>query len=246
MYGADDSESMMCWFVRSLEGVCRDTQVSVGSCPISNDTDVRHTLALGNGGSLDVTEDWQGTLIHRIETMAAFYPQSTALVDGYGHRLKYCEMIDRAYRIARHICASSSLLVTGSCLGVLLDHGADQVCTLLAILRLGLVYVPLDLRNPHGRLYKMVSDCRSVVLVFDNMTKDVTVRLALKNTAQVVNIDDYDSSSLHKGTAERIDKVQNSSSPDQTAIILYTSGSTGVPKGVLLSHANIMNHIFVN
>lgn len=248
MYGSDDTKSMMRWYSRILEGVCRDTEVTVTGCPVSDITDLRHTFATGDGGSMEVPEEWQGTLVHRIEKMVALYPQSTAIVDGYGHRLKYCEMSERTHQIAQQLCTDSSLLVPGSCLGVLLDPSADQVCTFLAILRLGLVYVPLDLRNPLGRLSEMVSDCHPQVLVCNNATKDMAIRLALNFPTKVINLDDYtcNSPSLYKAPEQHFPQVHNASSPNQTAIVLYTSGSTGVPKGVLLSHANILNHIFVN
>lgn len=233
LYNSPDSKSLMKWYIRALEGLAYHPQTPVSACPLSNAADVRHMISLGRGASVDTR--WNGTIIDRIEEMAKVYPDSPALKDDYARALTYFEMMNRANVIAAHL--SGIPLVHGSPVAMLLDPMTDHVCCLLAVMKLGLIWVPLDLRNHYKRLSAMVTDSRPVVLVCNNDTLAQACQLA-QDQALVVNLDDLDFSQQTE--------IENFSRLDQPAIILYTSGSTGVPKGVLLSHQNILYSIFTS
>lgn len=150
MYSVEDARLMMKWYVRILENVCWQTEIPVADVSIANNAEFPNVLDVGKGPSMELEPGWQPTLVHRIEKMASKYPLSVALVDGFGTRLSYSEMLDRSLQITHQLVQLPDL-TTGRCVGVLLEPCADQVCVFLAVLRLGLVYVPLDLRNPKGR-----------------------------------------------------------------------------------------------
>ncbi|KAK3318106.1 hybrid PKS-NRPS PsoA [Apodospora peruviana] len=254
MYSASDSSLMMTWYTRIVDALTQDPSTPIASCPVANEGDLRHAVDLGAGEPVDQSNlhwDDDGTLVHQVDKTATQYPNSIALVDDNGGRLTYVEMMARTQHIARclkQILAQENMpssLESASAppavIGTLIHPANNYVCTLLAILRLGLTCVGLDLRNPEQRLGVMLSDCTPRILICTAETRDQAFRLAAPISAQVLDLDqmEEDDSSAKK-------PVENISCLDQRAVILYTSGSTGVPKGVLLSHRNLHSHIRAN
>ena len=117
---------------------------------------------------------------------------------------------------------------------VLQQATSDWPCSMLAIMRLGAVYVPLDLRNPIPRLEAVAKDCEPTAVLVDDSQMDVVPHLHLPN-AHAINV-----SNLGYSTSARI---TNSAQADSPAAILYTSGSTGTPKGITVTHAGLRNEI---
>ena len=173
---------------------------------------------------------WQ-TIIHRIDEVVGQYPQNIALKDGHGSVLTFAQMSHRVNAIAGALKESGAK--ADNMIAVFQEPTNDWICSLIAILRLGAIYVPLDLRSPLERLRVVVGDCKPTTI------------LAHRATLQ-------DAQKLQAGPASIIDVSQVSETgkdfaifarPDSPAIVLYTSGSTGVPKGVVLGHDSLAHKI---
>ncbi|MGC9540857.1 non-ribosomal peptide synthetase [Streptomyces sp. UG1] len=160
-----------------------------------------------------------------IADRAAAQPNTTALV--YGElRLTYHELLERADHLAALLHKQG--IRRGDRVGLLLPRGADMGIAALAVLRAGAAYVPLDPAHPTARLAYMVTNSGTSLL----LTASATTGLAGTDTPELRVDEEMDSATPREPVP---------CTPDDLAYVLYTSGSTGVPKGVAVSHRALHN-----
>ncbi|WP_327103677.1 non-ribosomal peptide synthetase [Nonomuraea glycinis] len=165
-------------------------------------------LALAAGPSVPYPAD--RTLGELFEEQAARTPDAVAL-EFDGQRLSYAELERRSGELARRLRDLGAR--PGVRVAVALERSLDLVVSLLAVVRAGAAYVPLDPDYPRERLDFMLRDARAAILL-----PEETVR-------------------------EREDLPDTPLTPACPAYMIYTSGSTGRPKGVPNSHAGIVNRL---
>ena len=153
-------------------------------------------------------------------------------MDGNGGNLTYSQMISRIVAIGEALQEAG--VGTGSRVLVYQQAASDWICCMLAIMRLGGIYVPLDLRNPMPRLAVVAVDCEPTAVLVDKTTVADASQLNVPN-AKVIDVN-----TVGPKTSTRIPNCARSDSP---AAILYTSGSTGTPKGIMVTHQGLRNEI---
>ncbi|KAF9974582.1 hypothetical protein BGZ75_000757, partial [Mortierella antarctica] len=164
--------------------------------------------------------------IHQLfEDHAALYPQATALVHD-DQSLTYHELNVRANVLAHRLIESG--VKHGDYVAVLLHRSFDLVAAQLAILKVGAAYVPIDPKAPVDRQAFIVKDSASSLLI-----TDVHMNVPSAMEVQLLRLDS--GNSLFK---ER-ENITLAGSSQDTAYAMYTSGSTGVPKGVMVPHRAI-------
>ncbi|RLK51637.1 amino acid adenylation domain-containing protein [Alkalispirillum mobile] len=144
----------------------------------------------------------------------------------------YAQLEQRANGIAQAIYAACP--EPGTRVGLLFPHDAPMVAAMLGALKAGATYVPLDPALPSERLQFMLADSEASLLLTDGDNATLAASLA-QESQRVIKTDDLDNSAPLTSTV----------GPDDYAYILYTSGSTGQPKGILQSHRNLLHHIRV-
>lgn len=234
LYGASDAKRMIRWYEAALTAFLSDPNISIGSCPLSKPEDDAKAISLAQGPQHIV--DAHRTLAHQIQDMATLYPDSLAITDSIGGRLSYFEMMARSEQIATFLHRTVGLR-TGDKVAVLLAAVPDLFCSLIAIMRLGLVYVPLDTCDSTERLEAIISECQPSTILCHGATEVQAGHLTAggiptTNTEDLGNVNPIDSISLEIFAA-----------PDQVGFVMYTSGTAGPPKGVLLTHSGLMNQI---
>lgn len=148
--------------------------------------------------------------------------------------LTYTELETRANRIAHALRARGAR--RGVLVGIALDRNVDMVAALLGVLKTGAGYVPLDPAFPLERLAFMVGDANLAVLVTESRLAD---RFDLGDRPMLV-LDDQ-AAALDAEPATSLLADADGPTPDSIAYVMYTSGSTGQPKGVEISHRSIVN-----
>jgi amino acid adenylation domain-containing protein len=174
--------------------------------------------------------------VHEVlEQRAASAPDAVAAVHG-GTRLTYRELNARANRLGRALLARG--LDRESVVTVVMERNLDWMVTVLAIWKAGLAYLPLEPHFPPGRMTTAISRAESPVVVTERAST-ATLDQALATLPGVTELF-VDDLAAEDHPEENLGVVVT---PEQLAYILFTSGSTGQPKGVMCEHAGMLNHI---
>ena len=172
--------------------------------------------------------------LHRLfEAQAARTPHAVALSAG-GACLTYVELNARANRLAHFLRGRG--VGTESIVGVCLDASPHVPVALLAVLKAGGAYLPLDPAYPAARLTFMLADA-GVSLVLTDAHAANALPTSYDGDALGLDTDALRWSSESGGNPE------GGAGPNNLAYVIYTSGSTGQPKGVLLEHAGAVNNL---
>jgi non-ribosomal peptide synthetase component F len=149
--------------------------------------------------------------------------------------LSYSDLNLRANRLAHFLISSG--ISSESRVGLLLERSSDMLVSILAILKTGAAYVPLELDYPAARLSVMLSDSSLALLITHSTlahsrsaTLDKVPLLTLDTMSDVLR----EQPGTNPETAVDVDSL---------AYVIYTSGSTGMPKGVAVSHRSILNRL---
>ncbi|MCD9006284.1 amino acid adenylation domain-containing protein [Luteimonas sp. XNQY3] len=173
-------------------------------------------------------------LHEQIAAQATRTPTATAVVDSAGP-LDYRALMARADVLAR--CLRQRGVKPGALVGVHLPRTADLVIALVGILRAGAAYVPLDPSYPHGRLAHVAQDSGVRCVVTARSLASAAAALATGIEPVLLDaLDTADAAGAAKTTSCGAD-----AGPDDLAYVMYTSGSTGQPKGVMVEHRQLIN-----
>jgi amino acid adenylation domain-containing protein len=223
LFGAATISRMTEHFTTLLNGIATDPDQKVSQLPLLSANERRQTLVDWN----DTVSPYQRTCIHELfERQANKTPDAEALVFG-NHRVTYRELDQKANRMAHHL---RSLGVGPEVLvAVYVERSLNLLAGLLAILKAGGAYVPLDTRYPRARLAFILEDTATPVLLTESRLLDQLP----DHRARLVCVD-QDENFAH----ESADAPNPEGGPDNLAYVMYTSGSTGMPKGVAIEHRN--------
>ncbi|KAI0518349.1 hypothetical protein F5B22DRAFT_635407 [Xylaria bambusicola] len=217
-------------FTHFLDVLTRDPSLSLEDIPKFSDKELSQAVQIGRGRKM--VSDWPETLPHRIDQVALENPDKVAVMDGFGKELTYTDLVNRIEAIAEALQNVGA--GAGSRILVFQQAAADWPCSMLAIMRVGATYVPLDLRNPMPRLAAVAKDCEPLAILADATTITDAPQLGVANSALI------DVSTLGESASG---PVENLAKADTIAAILYTSGSTGTPKGIMVTHSGLRNEI---
>nr|WP_310718163.1 amino acid adenylation domain-containing protein [Streptomyces lydicus] len=184
-----------------------------------------------------VTRQWQGavrpsapgSLVTAFDARAATAPDATAVIDT-GTTLTYAELAARAERLAGRLVAAG--VSADAPVPLLMERSADLVVAQLAVLKAGAAYLPLHAAHPVTRMRAAVEEAGSPVLLVDEAFRGHPAT-AGRHTVLTVGAPAADDATHPAGLPDV--------HPDQLAYVMYTSGSTGEPKGIGTTHQGVLD-----
>ena len=229
LYDSETVQRMLGHFGTLLEAIVEDPTRRLSQLPMLTDPELYRELVEWN----DTATDFPVACIHqRFELAVERTPEGVAAKLGTD-QLSYAELNAQANRIARRLADLG--VGTEGLVGVSMQPSTRRLAVLLAIMKAGGGYVPLDPDLPPERLSFMVDDARMSVVV-----ADAASLASLPETAATMLALDQEWPQLQRLAATNLDLPIEASN---VAYVIYTSGSTGRPKGVVVEHRHALNFL---
>ncbi|GGG86317.1 hypothetical protein GCM10011585_32780 [Edaphobacter dinghuensis] len=175
--------------------------------------------------------------IHQLfEEQAAKSPDATAVLWQNGS-LTYEELNRRANRLAHHLVELG--VRPDDPVAICMDRSPEMVVSLLATLKAGAAYMPLDPAHPPERIVQVLEDAEPRILLCDGTGQKALEGKATRNIL-LLNLDSGSPAWSHQ---PEVDPHVSSLTSRHLAYVIYTSGSTGTPKGVMNEHRGVVNRL---
>jgi amino acid adenylation domain-containing protein len=235
-YNSDlfDAETVRRWmgsYEQLLRSASEDPSREVGALDVLTPEDQR-LIAACNATAADYERHAR---VHElVEEQAGHAPDAPA-VSLDGRWLDYGALNGRANRLARELRQRG--VRRGTLVGLCMERSPEMLVGLLAILKAGAAYVPLDPSYPADRLAFMVQDSGMPLLVTES---PLASRIPASSASMLLLDADAARIAAHADTDL---PPEPEAGPEDVAYVIYTSGSTGTPKGVLVPHRAVVNFL---
>jgi len=224
---------MIAYWTHFLEGVVSDPNSLVWKVTLMSEAERHQILVHWNSTRAGYPRD---ACIHELfEEQARRSPEAVALVED-GRKVTYRELNDSSTQLAHHLVRDG--LAPGECVPIIMARSTDMVVAQLAVLKSGGVYVPVDPSLPRQRMQFILNDC-GAHRILGGQKRYCGLRGAPFRYVDVAEV-------LQSDGEPRADKLITPKDALTPALVMYTSGSTGDPNGVVVPHRAVTRLIINN
>ncbi|MBR1132805.1 non-ribosomal peptide synthetase [Bradyrhizobium iriomotense] len=234
LFDAATIEGMAAQFKTLLKAVIADPEQRISRLPLLTEAERRQLLAKGHGVPANFAT--RGNLSERFERQAKKTPNAIAVSDGSAS-LSYRELARRSQAIARWLLREG--VGPETVVALLAGRGPDLLAAMIAVQRVGAAFLNLDPDQPTARLATILgSSCARVLLTGRAQSAMVEALLEpLVERIQVAELED----TIAPGVTKPARAARRAAS--SLAYLIYTSGSSGAPKGVMIEQRGLSNHL---
>ena len=226
-YSIDDICSIHARFLYIINQVLENNDITLNEIEIVTPDEKKKILYDFNNTSADYPRD--KTITQLFEEQVEKTPDNIAVVFE-NQKLTYRELNERANSLACYLRENG--IERNNIVGIMVKRSLEMIISILAVLKSGACYIPIDPEYPQDRIEYMLNNSNTkLLLTFKRLENKVTFDNKL-----FVELDNE----LYNSNKDNLIHINK---PDDLAYIIYTSGSTGKPKGVMLKHSNINNFI---
>jgi amino acid adenylation domain-containing protein len=224
LFNESTIEGYVSHFLNLLTNIAENPDQNISCIPILSEEEKARLLKKG----IQKTNYKPEKVVHQLfEEAVEKWPDSPA-VSLSGESLTYSNLNERANELAHHLISFG--VKEDSLVGICMERSFDLIVGILAILKAGGGYLPIDLSYPQERTTFMLQDAGAEILLTQSKLSE---SLDLKNV-NIILIDSY------KPEKSVISNPGVNVNPQSMAYVIYTSGSTGKPKGVIVTHYNVV------
>jgi len=232
LFEPETIERMVGHFTTLLQSIVENINQPIGALPLLTKVE-QHQFTLWNDRTADYALD--KTVTQLFEQQAATYPDHIAVTDGQV-TYTYTQLNQRANQLAQYLKAQG--VTRNTLVGVFMERSAEAILALVAIIKAGGAYLPIDLNYPQDRIGFMLTDSQVTPLITQSTHQ---AKLPDTHPATVICLD-----TLAPALAEYpVENLASNNTPEDVIYVIYTSGSTGKPKGVEICHQSV-NHLLIN
>jgi amino acid adenylation domain-containing protein/non-ribosomal peptide synthase protein (TIGR01720 family) len=228
-YEGEYIERLVRHFATLVGSAASDSDAPAGELDLLGPDDRRRLLLEFNQTAADYPRD---QCIHQLfEQQAARTPNRTAVVCR-GRRLTYAELNSQANQLARHLRRRG--VGARDRVGLCVDRSVEMIVGILAILKAGAAYVPLNAQSPRARLAAQLEEIAAPVA----LTQESLIKRLPEFAGEALSLD----RDCGLWVEEPETDLECVTGPEDPVYVIYTSGSTGVPKGVVVRHSGLVNY----
>ncbi|WP_429385033.1 amino acid adenylation domain-containing protein, partial [Mucilaginibacter sp. UYCu711] len=222
---------MISHYTELLNAITQSPELSIWSLPMMTAFEKKQLLIEYNNTSTELLGN--ETVISLFEQQVLKTPAAPALVYKE-ENLTYTELNERANKLAHYL--KSKGIKEETLVPICFYPSVQMIVSILAVLKAGAAYVPIDPDYPEDRISYMLKDTAASVIL---RGADVRANLQVRKGAAII-IADEGQDDIRK---QPDNNVSAKIKPHHLAYIIYTSGSTGKPKGVMIEHGNLLNYL---
>ncbi|MBD1379486.1 non-ribosomal peptide synthetase [Metabacillus arenae] len=230
IFSQDEIEKMLDTMSMFIEAVKRDISQRVDALQSLNQKELDEMIGGRDARTLLPESSSPPPLLHQMFEMQVEKSPDKIAVSSEHFAYTYKEVNDKADQVARYLLSQG--LQQEESTAVFMTRSPDMMIAMLGILKAGGVYVPLDLHMPKERIQFILTDSAARFIISENQLID---RYSFHNIQQI-DIHHIGKADVHNRNHDPVFHAK------QGAYIMYTSGSTGIPKGVVVTHEASLLH----
>jgi amino acid adenylation domain-containing protein/non-ribosomal peptide synthase protein (TIGR01720 family) len=227
LYNLSTIQRMMRHYVKLAEEVVNDPNLTLGEYSLMSKEEQATILIDWNATQVDYPS--HKTIHQLFEEQAERTPDNTALVFEE-NILTYKQLNNQANQIARVLRKKG--VTFNSIVGIMAHRSLELVIGIIAVLKAGGAYLPIDPEYPEDRIAYILEDSEADIILTQSKLAD---KVRFNKSIDIIDLEDQD---FYRGNDENLNIMSNS---HNLAYIIYTSGSTGKPKGVMIEHTSVVN-----